>query len=91
MKLIFQAKNENKNVYLITKNKKNNLTKALHIFGISHVFDDILHIKDSDQKTNHMKKNSVLIDDSFQERKEAINNGLYAFGLDNFNVLIKGD
>ncbi len=91
MKLIFQAKNENKKVYLITKNKKNNLTRALHLFGISHVFDDILHIQESDQKINYMEKNSILIDDSFKERKEAINSGLYAFGLDNFNILIEGD
>ena len=91
MKLIFQAKNKNKGVYLITKNKKNNLTRALHTFGISHVFNDILHIQASDQKINYMKKNSLLIDDSFKERKEAINNGLYALGLDNFNILIEGD
>lgn len=91
MKLIFQAKNKNKNVYLITKNKKNNLAKALHMFGISHIFEDILHIQDSDQKINYMKKSSVLIDDSFNERKEAIHNGFYAFGLDNFNILIEGE
>jgi hypothetical protein len=91
MKLIFQAKNEDKNVYLITKNKKNNLTKALHTFGISHIFDDILHLQDIDQKINYMKKSSVLIDDSFKERKEAILCGFYAFGLDNFNILIEGD
>ena len=91
MKLIFQAKNNNKKVYLITKNKKNNLTKALHTFGISHVFDDILHIQDSDLKINYMNKNSILIDDSFKERQEAIHNDLYAFGLDNFNILIEGE
>lgn len=89
MKLVFQAKNKSKNVYLITKNKKNNLTKALHMFGISHVFNDILHIQDSDKKIHYMKNNSVLIDDSFSERKEAINNDFYAFGLDNFNILIE--
>ncbi len=89
MKLIFQAKNENKNVYLITKNKKNNLTKALHTFGISHIFDDILHIKDSDKKVNYMKKESLLIDDSFQERKEAIDSGLYAFGNDTIDLLTR--
>lgn len=90
MKLIFQAKNEKKNVYLITKNKKNNLTKALHTFGITHLFDDILHINDSDKKVNYMKESSILIDDSFFERKEAINAGIYAFGLDNLKIL-EGD
>lgn len=89
MKLIFQAKNEGKNVYLITKNKKNNLTKALHTFGISHIFDDILHIKDTDKKVNYIKKNSVLIDDSFQERKEAIGSGIYAFANDAIDLLIR--
>jgi len=89
IKLIFQAKNENKNVYLITKNKKNNLTKALHKFGISHVFDDIIHISDTDKKVNYMKENSILIDDSFQERKEAILNGYYAFGNDAIDILLK--
>ena len=89
MRLIFQAKNANKNVYLITKNKKNNLTKVLHQFGISHIFDDIIHISDTDKKVKYMKKNSLLIDDSFQERKEAVNNGLYAFGNDAIGVLIK--
>ncbi len=58
-------------------------------FGISHVLDDILHIKDSDKKVNHMKKKSLLIDDSFQERKEAINSGLYTFGNDVINMLIR--
>jgi carbamoylphosphate synthase large subunit len=89
IKLIFQAKNDGKKVYLITKNKKNNLTKALHQFGISHVFDDVLHIDDNDKKVNYMKPNSLLVDDSFQERKEAIEIGLYAFGNDNLNVLIQ--
>jgi hypothetical protein len=88
MKLIFQAKNENKNVYLITKNKKNNLTKTLHKFGMSHIFDDILHIRDTDKKVNYMEENSLLIDDSFQERKEAIKSGLYAFGNDAIDMLI---
>lgn len=89
IKLIFQAKNENKNVYLITKNNNNNLTKTLYAFGISHIFNDIFHIQDTDKKINYMKSESLLIDDSFQERKEAIDSGLYAFGNDAINVLIK--
>ncbi len=89
MKLIFQVKNENKEVILITKNKKNNLSKILHKFGITNLFDDIIHIKDSDKKINYMIMNSLLIDDSFAERKEAIENGIYAIGIDNINVLFK--
>lgn len=89
MKLIFQEKNKNKKIYLITKNEKYNLTKVLHKFGITNVFDDIIHISNNDEKTKYMKKNSVLIDDSFVERKKAIESGFYAFSIDNFYVLFE--
>lgn len=89
MSLIFQVKNENKTVTLITKNKKNNLTKILHKFGITNLFDDIIHITDKDKKINFMVENSLLIDDSFNERKEVIQRGMYAYGIDNIDVLIK--
>jgi carbamoyl-phosphate synthase large subunit len=89
VKLIFQAKNEGKNVYLITKNKKNNLAKFLHKFGITNIFDDIIHLNENDEKIFYMKKNSVLIDDSFTERKKAINEGIYAFGNDSIELFIK--
>lgn len=87
MKLIFQAKNEEKKVYLITKNKKFNLAKILHKFGITNIFDEIIHIHEKDNKIKYMKEKSVLIDDSFNERKEAIMHGIYAFGIDNLKIL----
>ncbi len=89
MKLIFQSKNEGKKVYLITKNQKNNLAKTLHSFGITQIFDDILHLDAKDTKVNYMKKESLLVDDSFVERKEAITHGHYAFSNDAIAVLIK--
>lgn len=89
MKLIFQAKNENKKVILITKNDKKNLIKTLHEFGILYIFDDIIHLTNNQKKADYMKKDSLLIDDSFRERKEAIERGIYAFGLDNVNMLLK--
>lgn len=88
MKFIFQAKNQEKEVYLITKNKKFNLAKILHKFGITNIFDEIIHIHEDDKKIDYMKKNSILIDDSFAERKEVIENGLHAFGLDCINLMI---
>jgi hypothetical protein len=87
MKLIFQAKNEEKKVYLITKNKKFNLAKTLHKFGITNIFDEIIHIHENDKKIDYLKLHSVLIDDSFSERKEALSAGHYVFGLDGFNIL----
>lgn len=91
MKLIFQAKNQEKKVYLITKNKKFNLAKKLHKFGITNIFDEIIHIHEDDDKTCYMLSNSVLIDDSFVERKNAKRKGFYVFGLDNFSILFNGN
>lgn len=89
MKLIFQAKNEDKRVILITKNKKNNLSSTLHKYGIANIFDEIIHLKDNDNKADHIKENAVLIDDSFNERKQAISRGIVALGVDNFDILLK--
>lgn len=89
MKLIFQVKNENKKVYLITKNKKFNLAKTLHAFGITNIFDEIIHIHENEKKIDYMKLNSVLIDDSFVERKQATAKGFYALSIDNFSILLR--
>ncbi len=89
MKLVFQAKNEEKKVYLISKNKKFNLAKILHKFGITNIFDEIIHIHDNEKKIDYMKMNSLLVDDSFAERKEAKLAGHYVFSLDDFNILMK--
>ena len=82
IKLIFQAKNQLKEVILITKNKKNNLTTTLHKYGITNIFDEIIHLRDIDSKASYMFEKSLLIDDSFQERKEVILSGHYAYGVD---------
>lgn len=89
IKLIFDAKNKKINVYLITKNSKNNLAKTLNNFGISNIFDDIYHLSPNDDKTKFMKENSILIDDSFYERKNAIDKGFLSFSVDNFYILIE--
>lgn len=88
MKLIFDAKNKKVNIYLITKNSKNNLAKTLNNFGISNIFDDIYHLSTNDDKTKFMKENSILIDDSFNERKNAIEKGFPSFSVDNFYILL---
>jgi len=87
MKLIFHAKNNSIKIYLITKNTKQNLTCTLQKFGIPDIFDEIIHINQDDKKYLYMESNSILIDDSFRERQEAIENGFMSFGLDNIGVL----
>jgi hypothetical protein len=89
IKLIFQIKNENKNVYLITKHDKKMLTKVLHDFGIINIFDDIIHLSNEENKIDFMKDKSILIDDSFQERNEAIKANFYALSIDNISILLR--
>lgn len=89
VKLIIEAKNDNKKVILITKNEKRNLTAILHKFGITSLFNEIIHLNHHDDKTNFMMENSLLIDDSFSERQNAIKKGHYAFSNDNINILFK--
>lgn len=88
IKLIFQCKNEKKEIILITKNKKNNLANILLKFGISSIFDDIYHLRDSDFKKNYMVKNSILVDDSFAERADVIKSGYQAIGVDGIKFLL---
>ena len=89
VKLVFQAKNEKKSVFLITKNKKQNLAHVLHRFGITNIFDGIVHLKTADKKVDFMEDNSLLVDDSFKERREVIDCGMYAFGIDAVSALLK--
>ena len=89
IKLIFQAKNKKKKVFLLTKNKNLNLVRFLNTFGIFAIFDDIIHINEDDNKVKYIKPNSILIDDSFSERRQAIESGIYAFGIDNFYALME--
>ena len=86
---IFQAKNENKKVILITKNRKNDLVGVLHRYGIANIFDDIIHLKDSEEKVDFMEGRALLVDDSFSERKKAIENGFYAYANDSIEALMK--
>lgn len=87
IRLIFQEKNKGKKIYLITKNKKLSLANILHKFGIAYIFDEIIHINEDKMKANFMKPSSILIDDSFSERKEAIKMGNFAFDCNSIALL----
>lgn len=80
--LIFQTKNRGGRVFLITKNRKNNLARGLHRFGITSVFDGIHHLRDDESKADHLRPGDLLVDDSFAERSQAIRAGAAAIGLD---------
>ncbi len=89
MMLIFQAINEGKHVYLISKHKDNQLEALLRRFGIQDVFQDIILLNDRQKKSDFIKNNSILIDDSFAERKQAIINGIPSFDITEIDILLK--
>lgn len=84
MKFLYQSKNSNKKIILITKHKCN-ITETLNRFAISSlIFDEIIHLEDSLKKSDYIKnKNSIFIGDSFIERNEILTRlNIPAFGLD---------
>ncbi len=50
----------------------------------------IIHIADTDEKSNYItKNNAVFIDDSFAERQKVMKNkNISVFGVDNLSALI---
>lgn len=65
---LYKSINENKKIILLTKHK-GNLEEELDKFRIKDIFDEIIHIKPEEQKSDYIKDiNSIFIDDSFAER-----------------------
>ncbi|OGS92174.1 MAG: hypothetical protein A2Z95_00740 [Gallionellales bacterium GWA2_60_18] len=80
--LIFKAKNENKPVILITRNQNRRLATTLHKFGITAIFDDVLHIDVEQSKSSFTQAGDLLVDDSFAERTSVLESGAKSISLD---------
>ena len=89
IKLIFQCKNKHIPVHLITKHHKKKLDHVLTEYGLYSVFSSIIHLNSKDRKSDFMIGQSMLIDDSYKERKEAIDAGFSALSVDAINVLFE--
>lgn len=70
IRFLYQCKNQNKKIVLITKHEKD-LNETLDKYAIStNLFDNILHLKIDDKKIDFIKsKKAIFIDNAFQERK----------------------
>ena len=71
MAFLYQCVNKKKKIILITKHI-NNVKESLLHFKISvDLFDQIIQIKQEEEKNSYIKeKNAIFIDDSFSERKK---------------------
>jgi len=82
MAVVFKAKNRGISVSIITKNQKRNLAKVLNFFGVSSVFDEIIHLPPDGDKSLYASEGALFIDDSFSERESVVSKGAVAIGLD---------
>ena len=72
---LFQCINKEIRIVLITKSLENDLNSFLSKNRIISIFDNIIHIKENDRKSNFIKKNSnaIFIDDSYSQRLDVNN------------------
>lgn len=90
IKFLYQTKNMGKEIVLITRHKKN-INKTLANFAISSsLFDRIITVKESQKKSDFINnKKSILIDDSFSERKQVFDAAkIPVYGLDAIEALL---
>lgn len=90
IRFLYQCKNQNKKIILITKHEKD-LNKAFEAYAISkNLFNEILHLKIEDKKIDYIKpQKAIFIDNAFQERiavKEKFN--IPVFDVEGIEVLL---
>ena len=82
IQFIYKSINYDKNIFLITRHK-NNVNDTLTKYKIDkNLFTEIYHIIDMSSKSTFINKNSILIDDSYSERKSCIKNNILVFDID---------
>ena len=87
---LYKCKNENKNVYLLTKHEGTDLLTELKEFRLTQIFDGIIHIARNDDKALYVNSGKpILIDDSNSERSNIKNKlNIPVFSPDMIDVLL---
>ena len=91
IQLMYQWKNDNKNIYLLTKHKTN-IYDDLKKYRIDvNLFKEVICIDESDSKEKYIEsKNSIFIDNYFPERLSVHEKkGIPVFDVDAVECLIK--
>jgi predicted ATP-grasp superfamily ATP-dependent carboligase len=90
IKFLYQCKNENKRLVLITKHSQD-IYKTLESFAISPIlFNEIIHIKPHEEKSEFITPSeAIFVDNAYQERKKIQKkHGIPTFDVDGLEVLI---
>jgi hypothetical protein len=91
IKFLYQAKNENKKIILITRHIKNINKTLKKNFLSKKIFNEIISVKNNQNKSNFIKNEmAIFIDDSFKERHDVLKNcKIPVFDLDAVEALIR--
>lgn len=90
IRFLYQCKNLNKKIILITKHK-DDLNKTLENFCISKgLFNKIIHLKPDEDKINFIKpEKAIFVDNAFIERKAVHENyNIPVFDVDAIEILL---
>lgn len=72
--LIYQCKNENKDIYIISRNNLIEIDRQLSFHKIDRsLFKHIITVEEWEYKSQFILEDSIFIDDSFSERKDVNN------------------
>jgi carbamoyl-phosphate synthase large subunit len=85
--LIYAAKHAEKRILLLTRNEGSALA-WLEDHALTGVFDEIKMLDRTTPKTSFMTTRSLLIDDSYAERKACTDAGLLSFDVDATGALL---
>ncbi|NHM01334.1 ATP-grasp domain-containing protein [Flavobacterium difficile] len=91
MKFIYQCKNENIKLYLITKHKYNIYTTLENLCIPTTLFEEIIVLQPTDLKSQAIKhkQKTIFIDDSFAERKDVSEKlNIPCFNIDSIEALL---
>lgn len=90
MQFIYQCKKRNIPVHLITRHYRDPAITLNELAIHSEVFHEVIWIQDETAKSKHMLnvKNPILFDDSFKERRDAVNAGIPSFPPDSLEMFI---
>lgn len=90
--LIHKFINNNKKVYLITRHR-GNLIAILKLHRIDSLFDEIIHLRNFEKKSDFIKDGlSLFVDDSYNERIDVSENtSADSYDVSEIEVLINSD
>jgi carbamoylphosphate synthase large subunit len=84
---IYKLKKNHK-IFLISRHEFNIIDTLKKFYVDINLFNDIIHLKDRKiKKSSFLKKNDILIDDSFSERNDCNENNILAIDTDILEIL----